>query len=614
MSAYYKKTVFALAIAFFALVFISFSGKTSSTPPQVITNYFSDFSNALEILDNTANSYRQGKITLDSLQHTLKDTRISYKKVEFFLAFYYAEYVNSHINGAPLMQIEKEGTRPKVVSPEGLQVLDELVFSDEADKEKSKIAAVAKNVKSKYGVLYNSLSSQEFKNQYNLTAMRLQLVRIFSMGVTGFDTPGSLNGIEESRASFEGMLVFFTENYNQGNIADKNKVIELFKGGLAYLNSSESFEDFDRLTFLKTYIDPLYKKLGEMQGNNIPEYLKQTSGWNPESTSVFAADFLNPYYFTELNKEDDSEALRKLGKSLFYDPVLSSDGSLSCASCHNPEKGFTDGVPKSLSSVQGKTVLRNAPTLLNAVYADRYFYDLRAFSLEQQAEHVIFNHEEFNTAYSDILKKLENDNTYADQFKKVFGKSAVNRENFSKALVSYVLSLKSFDSPFDKYVRGELEDIPAEVKRGFNLFTGKANCATCHFAPTFSGLVPPFYNENESEILGVLVTPDNKSPQLDGDLGRINNQVLTEYAWIYERSFKTTTIRNVQLTAPYFHNGAYSTLEEVIDFYDNGGGEGLGLSVTNQTLGSDALDLTEQEKKDLVAFLKSLTDLSAIEK
>ncbi|WP_330442141.1 cytochrome-c peroxidase [Flavobacterium sp. C4GT6] len=605
----YKKIVAAVVVLAGSFTIISFTRNNSSAPPEVLSNYFSQFNLSLEKLDKITNDFRYGKTSLDSVQLAVKNTRLSYKKVEFFLAFYYAEYIKSHINGAPLMHIEKEGTMPKVVSPEGLQVLDELVFSDEAEAERNQIASLSKTIRMKYAVLYSSITGQEFNNQYNVTAMRQQLIRDFSMGVTGFDTPGSLNGLEEVQSSFQGMLTFFKDNYN-GNTVVKNEVIQLFESAIAYLNNPVSFEDFDRLTFLKSYIDPLYKKLGELEGAVNPDYLKYTSGWNPESTSIFAADFLNPYYFTELKKGDDSKELRELGKTLFYDPIVSNEGKLSCASCHNPDKGFTDGIPKSLSNIQGKTVLRNAPTLLNAVYADRYFYDLRAFSLEQQAEHVIFNHDEFNTAYSDILNKLKADNAYADKFKTVFGKNAVTRENFSKALVSYVMSLQSFSSPFDKYIRGEQADIPAEVKRGFNLFAGKANCATCHFMPTFSGLVPPFYNENESEILGVLDDP-KKTPRLDMDMGRNDNKIQSEQAWIFERSFKTTTIRNIEVTGPYFHNGAYSTLEEVIDFYDNGGGEGVGLGVSNQTLSPDALNLTDEEKSDLIAFLKSLTDLSS---
>ncbi len=610
MSRYYKKSA-GVILFITALCFFSFSGNYRSSEPEAINNYFNEFNEAVIKLDEAAGSYKFGKITLDSLQNTIKDTRIRYKKIEFYLAFYYAEYVNSHINGAPLLQIEKESTRPKVVQPEGLQVLDELIFSDEAYEDRSKISALAKNVRTYYGTLHKSIFNRPQANLYNIAAMRLELVRLFAMGVTGFDTPGLLNALDEAAAALNGMEVFFNES-NEAQAANGEKISKLFKNAIAYLNRESSFNDFDRLTFFKDYIDPLYKELGLVQGDVNPEFLKYSSGWNPESKSIFAEDFLNPYYYTSLKKEEDSEALRDLGKSLFYDPVLSSDGAISCASCHQPEKAFTDGVPKSLSSVQGKTVLRNAPTLLNAVYADRYFYDLRAFTLEQQAEHVIFNTDEFNTAYSSILDKLAASPEYSKKFKVLFGKNGITRESFSKALASYVLSLKSFNSPFDKYIRGEVKDIPQDVKNGFNLFMGKANCATCHFVPTFSGLVPPMYNENESEILGVLQNPKAKSAQKDTDEGRLNNQVFSEYAWIYEKSFKTTTVRNAGLTAPYFHNGAYETLEEVIDFYNNGGGEGLGLPVTNQTLPPDPLDLTEKEKQDLIAFIKSLTDISVI--
>jgi cytochrome c peroxidase len=242
------------------------------------------------------------------------------------------------------------------------------------------------------------------------------------------------------------------------------------------------------------------------------------------------------------------------------------------------------------------------------VYADRYFYDMRAFSLEQQAEHVIFNHMEFNTDYTGILKKLNNDPQYKPLFRECFRQPLIDRDAFLKALASYVLSIRSFNSSFDRYVRGELNTIEQPVKDGFNLFMGKAQCGTCHFAPTFSGLVPPLYAENESEVLGVPENAATKIKTLDADNGRIDNQLYSEMAWIYEKSFKTTSIRNAALTAPYFHNGAYKTLEQVIDFYDNGGGAGQGLPIKNQTLGADSLHLSGEEKNALIAFITSLND------
>lgn len=586
------------------LLLFAFSQKSFTTKSEYASNYFSDINRAFSQLEVAAENYRNNKIEEDSLRNVFLKARKSYKKAEFILAFFHPEYVSESINGAPLLHLEKENSRPLIANPVGLQVLDELIFSDEIEEQKNEIANLSRRLKDSYAILYEKINLQNFDTRYTIVAMRLQLVRIFSMGVTGFDTPGSLNSIDDAIASLEGMRNFLKDNNSKKQ--KHEAILGLMDQATTYLEKAPSFEELDRLELLKKYIDPLYKALGNIQGNVDTEFLSNTTSWNPNSISIFAEDFLNPYFFTELRKEEDTADLRNLGKELFYDPLVSSDGKMSCASCHQPEKAFTDGVSKSISNIQGKTVLRNAPTLLNSVYADRFFYDLRAFTLEQQAEHVIFNSDEFNTAYNILLKKINDQAAYRAKFEEVFGKEGINRKNFSKALTSFVLSLKSFNSEFDQYVRGEKEQIPEDVKKGFNLFMGKANCATCHFAPTFSGLVPPLFNENESEILGVLEAPN--TVKLDTDQGRYANTIGSEKAWIYEKSFKTTTVRNVELTAPYFHNGAYKTLEEVIEFYEKGGGAGIGLHVENQTLSPDVLNLTEQEKKELVSFLKSLTD------
>ena len=320
---------------------------------------------------------------------------------------------------------------------------------------------------------------------------------------------------------------------------------------------------------------------------------------------------LDPYFYTDLTEKEDSELLTSLGKSLFYDTKLSTTNTVSCASCHNPKLAFTDGLPKPISFKNGDTLQRNTPTLLNAVYANRFFYDLRAFNLEQQAEHVIFNENEFNSSYTAILNSLSKNEAYTSKFKNTFGDTLISRERVLKALASYTSSLRSFNSSFDRYVKGESQTIPESVANGFNLFMGKANCATCHFAPTFAGLVPPYYKDSESEVLGVLKNPRTTHKELDDDKGRITNGIHTESAWMYVNAFKTTTVRNIEVTAPYFHNGAYKTLEEVIDFYNNGGGNGVDLNVTNQTLSEDSLNLSEAEKQDLIAFLKSLTDTAS---
>jgi cytochrome c peroxidase len=177
---------------------------------------------------------------------------------------------------------------------------------------------------------------------------------------------------------------------------------------------------------------------------------------------------------------------------------------------------------------------------------------------------------------------------------------------------AYVGSLHSFDSPFDRYLRGEGEEIDPAVKRGFNLFMGKAVCGTCHFAPVFNGTVPPRFVDTESEVLGVPMTADTPRAELDPDLGRIANGKPAEAAPFFRHSFKTPTVRNIALTAPYMHNGVYETLEEVMHFYNIGGGAGLGIELENQTLPFDHLGLNEQETQDIIAFMEALTDTAGM--
>ncbi|WP_121667972.1 cytochrome-c peroxidase [Mesonia aquimarina] len=596
--------------------FFSFTDEKNSyqKTSTLFAQYTKEFETSLKKLDQTAEAFKLDKIKIDSVQKAVKNARLTYKKIEFYLDFHYHDYVNSHINGAPLLQIEKSGALPDVVPPEGLQVLDELVYTENPTEEKNLVSSVAKKLLNHYKLLENGIQQKNINPEEEIVAMRMQLIRIFTLGVSGFDTPGSLNALEEARISLQSMHDFFAEFSPQHHQKEHKKILTDFKNAISFLDENNDFNSFDRYEFLTQHVEPIYEELKIFQSKKTPDFLVNSSAWNPESTSIFSSEFLNPYFFTALKEKEDSPQLKTLGEKLFYDKNLSNNKKISCASCHNPNLAFTDGKAKSESNVQGKTVLRNSPSLLNSVYADRYFYDLRAFTLEQQAEHVIFNSDEFNTAYSSILEKLETDKTYKNGFKEIFNTEEISRQQFSKALTSYVASLTSWNSTFDKYIRNRNQAPDPSIKRGFNLFMGKAACATCHFSPTFAGLVPPFYSDSESEILGVLEDPKSNNIKLDPDEGRIESLVHNEKAWIYEKSFKTTSVRNAEVTAPYFHNGAYKTLEEVIDFYNKGGGAGQGLEVTNQTLAPDELNLTEQEKNDLIAFIKSLTDTSSFNK
>ncbi|MCJ8154331.1 cytochrome-c peroxidase [Chryseobacterium sp. SSA4.19] len=578
------------------------------TENSVINTGLLKFKNKLDQLKSDAHRFSEDKISLDELRQSLKNTRNSFKEIEFYVAYHYPEFTKTHLNAAPLFHIEAAGTTSYTLPPEGLQVLDELIFSDEAADQKEEIKTITDFLYNSYAGFYSSTVKNGLSKGNNKTLpLRIELIRIYSLGVTGFDTPGSLNISEEAMHAFSGMKKYINDDsyFKNYNIQKANVILT---EAINYLLKNKDFETFDRIEFYKKYIQPLYEEFGAWDGNT--DDLKEFSGWNAGSKNFFSSDFLDPYFYTLLKKEDDSPNLKQLGKKIFFDQEVSDNGKMSCATCHLPENAFTDAKSKSLSNVEGRTVLRNSPSLYNAVFAKRFFYDLRAFYLEQQAEHVIYNEDEFNTSYESIIKKLKTKPEYKKAFGKAFKNGKISKENFSRALSSYVASLYSYESDFDRFMRNE-KDISSDVKKGFNLFMGKANCATCHFAPNFSGLVPPFFNENESEVLGITAKPINQKPiELDIDKGRLNSPVKKENSWIYENSFKTVTVRNIALTKPYFHNGAFNTLEEVMDFYNEGGGEGLGLPVKNQTLAPDKLNLTKTEISQIIAFLNSLTDVS----
>ncbi|GLB52020.1 cytochrome-c peroxidase [Neptunitalea chrysea] len=595
-----------------------------------------------------AEAYQNKKGNEKSVQEALKKVRLAYKEVESVTSFYFPEHDKFYINGAPLYHIEPyptgatfekknyyvftpeeykntlvldkmegghylEGTS-KVIAPVGLQRLDEIIFTEEVVTEQDRILVLAQDLKTKFSILEKELNRRKYYQDFEIMEFtRLELIRILTKGITGFDTPGSLNGIQESASALEGIEDILHPYLNKCNLNDQKKIETLFKNSRAYLLKHTNFNNFDRLVFIKNYLNPLYKELlltrKQLEIPSVAERYGQTPSWNANSENFFDEDFLNPYYYSMLKKKEDSPELRAVGKKLFYDGQLSDKGTLSCATCHQPKLGYADGQRTSFAGIPGKRLERNSPTLINAVFSDKYFYDLRANDLEDQAEHVIESHMEFNTSFEDIVAKLNADAYYVNAFKKIYNTNTITKYEFSAALASYIISLRSFNSEFDKYMRGETDKLDRKVKKGFNLFMGKANCATCHYVPTFSGLVPPLYNENESEVLGVMEVPEEL--KMGTDFGRYENGVNNENVAIYKYSFKTVTVRNVALTAPYFHNGAYKSLDEVLEFYNRGGAQGVGLTyeVPNQTLAPDHLNLSKSDIEAIKAFMESLTSV-----
>jgi cytochrome c peroxidase len=229
---------------------------------------------------------------------------------------------------------------------------------------------------------------------------------------------------------------------------------------------------------------------------------------------------------------------------------------------------------------------------------------MRSQDLENQIENVMKNPEEFNLSPKEIKDRIVANKQLVQLFTKAFpDKKKITPYEIRNAIASYVRSLMPFNAKIDHYFSGK-GTLTASEENGFNLFAGKAKCATCHFIPLYNGTVPPWFNNSESEVIGVPKTAEWKNATIDPDEGRYGMNQLEQLRF----SFKTPTARNSEKTAPYMHNGVYNTLEEVIKFYELGGGNGIGMNLEYQTLPFDNLKLTESEKKDIILFLKTLTD------
>lgn len=312
----------------------------------------------------------------------------------------------------------------------------------------------------------------------------------------------------------------------------------------------------------------------------------------------------------------------ELGRKLFYDRRLSLNDTMSCAMCHVPEQGFANNELALAVGLEGRVVRRNAPTLYNVAYFDRLFHDAREASLEQQVwSPLLARNEMANPSIGEVIRKLRDLQDYKGLFEAAFDGVGPTMETVGAALASYQRTLVSANSPFDRWYYGKQEDaLEISAQRGFKVFMGKGRCASCHqvgedyalfmdnkLHNTGVGWEAAMKKEpGEKQVLiapGIYTTVSAKviatvgNPDL-GDVGLYEISQDPNDRWLY----KTPTLRNVALTAPYMHNGSLLTLADVVAFYNRGG-------QPNELLDPMVrpLDLTQQEMEDLVAFLEALT-------
>jgi len=293
--------------------------------------------------------------------------------------------------------------------------------------------------------------------------------------------------------------------------------------------------------------------------------------------------------FTSGEGDAEPSTKEQLGEKLFFDPILSKDRTISCASCHKPEFAFADTAQFS-KGIGGALTSRNTPTSTNLSGRPHFFWDGRAASLEEQALGPITSPTEMGLSIDEAAKRLADDKTYAAAFEKIFH-AVPAKENILKAIAAFERTLETANSPYDRFINGEEDALSASAKRGRLLFIGKGNCNNCHSGEDFTA--------DRFKNIGLY---DN---HLLKDSGRYNATKDTALIGF----FKIPSLRNVGVTAPYMHNGMFKTLKEVVEYYNNpdsiihnGGGGRRDLSL------NQALHLNEDEINDIVAFLEALTD------
>lgn len=278
-------------------------------------------------------------------------------------------------------------------------------------------------------------------------------------------------------------------------------------------------------------------------------------------------------------------ARTELGKALFFDPRLSGNGSTSCASCHNPSLGWSDA-QKTAIGFGGAVLGRATPTIVNTAFNTQFMWDGRSKSLEDQALGPMKAKDEMNANLPEIIERLGSMPAYRALFARAYPGEPIGEETIAKALAAFERTVISRDSPFDRWVAGDRKALTPQQSRGFRVFSdpARANCASCHSGANFT--------DNGFHNIGI------RSAAATPDLGRYNERKVASM----KGAFKTPTLRDIELTAPYFRDGSAATLRAVVDHYVRGGDDRSNLSTEMRPL-----DLTEQEKEDLVAFMRALT-------
>ena len=540
-------------------------------------------------------------LSRDLALNELKACRKQYKKIEFFTSYFFNSETRL-INAAPVIEVEEPTL--EFVESMGMQQIETLLFDQNYLDHKSELSLQAGLLQSTASQLTHLLYNFQITDSQILESLRIDLIRVITLSISGYDAPELKTGILEAQVCLETMMTVLKPYFDKNPSATTNELKEQVEKSIDFLSQNTDFNSFDRLQFLTGFALPLQSKLGQA-----------IQSWGLELNTQKHLNYEKSHLLSKGAVQLQEKALDantqiskiQLGKKLFLNNSLSGNGQKSCATCHSPESFFNDNLFRSASIDPDSILKRNTPTLLYASAQHMQFWDGRVSTLEDQILHVIFNPLEMNgdpvRINKEILKNKEYQKLFSDAFPNPTNQE-ITVKDIARSIAAFINTLQPNTSSFDEYINGNTAALTERQVNGFNIFMGKAQCGTCHFLPNFNSLLPPHYEVSEVEILGTPANADLENPQPDKDRGRFD----LFHVKYYDGAFKTPTVRNAAKTAPYMHNGVFKTMMEVVEFYNRGGGEGIGLQIAEQTLSSKSLNLTQIEKENICLFIESLTD------
>ena len=611
-----KLYVTALLLIAICAAITAFTGKEFNAGyKQLYTNRIAQLHSAQQhLLQHSAQVNLNDSASVQQLRDEINTARINLKCADFWLR-YLEPIAYKKINGPLPVEWETEVFEKfeKPYKREGAGLTLAAVYLDEGNLQKDTLQSLLQQAiaaEAPYGA--DSITSQLNTPDHFYLCNRLFLLNLAAIYTTGFECPDTSRIIPELRA----MLAATSSIYQSFNgcfaaTALPPDYLHLFEKTIAFANEQAAdYSNFDHFTFIRDYVNPLYAINQQL----IRQYRVHSKSFvdyslSKTNTSIFNKDL---YYGQNTKgiflRVDDPVVLKtidSIGKLLFYDPILSGNNQISCNSCHRSTEYFTDTTVQTAFSFTAKDRLpRNTPSLINAKFNHLLMLDGKHISMQDQMKDVMFNPMEMGSTKQDILKKVLSCNTYAKAFKNLLQytpqEPKITLDHIVSAVTVYYSKFSNYEAPFD-VAMNRTAALDEDARRGFNVFMSRAQCATCHFVPNFNGVKPPYVG-SEFEVLGV--PADKQYKHLSADKGRYGINAADETL----HAIRTGSVRNAAFTAPYMHNGVFSTLEEVIEFYNTGGGAGHGLDVPNQTLSSDSLHLTPADKTVLIAFIRSLNE------